>query len=357
MDGAYDATIAVVADEDVRAARAAARGHHAVDERAARQLSQDEKAARATYVVANSGTVEELEHKLAAVLAKLVGDVSARTPTAAARARRAPRAPRAAVRRRRRTAVRRRRLALGAVLVLAAAAALALLPPFADKAVKELALPLRHDDIIRQQAADKDLDPALIAAVIYAESHFRNGQTSQRRARSGSCRSRRRPRSDIARRSGGTTFVIGDLADPQVNISYGAYYLRYLLDHYGGNEAFAHRGLQRGRGQRRPLDRGRPRGGPRAEPGGDPVPRDARSTSSACEQRASSTATPTPPSSGSTDGCRSGGYGVEVPEFKLDPIFTPAADQPEAIDDAGGRRVEAASASRRCWARPAPARR
>jgi dephospho-CoA kinase len=67
----YDATIAVVADEEVRAARAGARGHHAVDERSARQLSQEEKAARATYVVANSGTVEELELALAAVLEKL----------------------------------------------------------------------------------------------------------------------------------------------------------------------------------------------------------------------------------------------------------------------------------------------
>ncbi len=44
---------------------------------------------------------------------------------------------------------------------------------------------------------------------------------------------------DIARRSGGTRFVVGDLATPQVNISYGAWYLRYLLDRYGGNEAFA----------------------------------------------------------------------------------------------------------------------
>jgi dephospho-CoA kinase len=71
LEAGYDATIAVVADEDVRAARAAARGHHAVDERAARQLSQEEKAARATYVVANSGTVEQLELALAAVLDKL----------------------------------------------------------------------------------------------------------------------------------------------------------------------------------------------------------------------------------------------------------------------------------------------
>ena len=54
LEGAYDATIAVVADEDVLAERAAARlGHHAIDERSARQLSQEEKAARATYVVAN----------------------------------------------------------------------------------------------------------------------------------------------------------------------------------------------------------------------------------------------------------------------------------------------------------------
>ena len=76
LEGGYDATIAVVADENVRAARAAARGHHAVDERSARQLSQEEKAARATYVVANSGTVEELELELAAVLEKLEAEQS-----------------------------------------------------------------------------------------------------------------------------------------------------------------------------------------------------------------------------------------------------------------------------------------
>jgi dephospho-CoA kinase len=71
MDGVYDATIAVVADEDVRAERAGTRGHSAVDERAARQLSQAEKAERATFVVHNSGTVEELEETLSGVLDKL----------------------------------------------------------------------------------------------------------------------------------------------------------------------------------------------------------------------------------------------------------------------------------------------
>ena len=68
MDGAFDATIAVIADEDVRASRAAARGHEALDERSARQLTQQEKAQRATYVVVNDGTVADLESKLSAFL-------------------------------------------------------------------------------------------------------------------------------------------------------------------------------------------------------------------------------------------------------------------------------------------------
>ena len=70
-ESAYDATIAVIADDAVRAQRAAARGHEAVDERTARQLSQHEKAQRATYVVHNSGSLEELEKELSFVLAKL----------------------------------------------------------------------------------------------------------------------------------------------------------------------------------------------------------------------------------------------------------------------------------------------
>jgi dephospho-CoA kinase len=73
MDQGFDATIAVVADEDVRRERASARGHQSVDERTARQLTQEEKAEQATFVVANSGTLEELESRLSDVLAKLKG--------------------------------------------------------------------------------------------------------------------------------------------------------------------------------------------------------------------------------------------------------------------------------------------
>jgi dephospho-CoA kinase len=71
LDQLYDATIAVVAEEAVRRQRAAARGHALVDERAARQLSQEEKARRATFTVRNDGGIEDLERELSAVLGKL----------------------------------------------------------------------------------------------------------------------------------------------------------------------------------------------------------------------------------------------------------------------------------------------
>jgi dephospho-CoA kinase len=73
LESGYDATIAVVADEAVRRERAAARGHEALDERTARQLTQEQKAARATYAVDNSRSLRELQEELSGVLAKLLG--------------------------------------------------------------------------------------------------------------------------------------------------------------------------------------------------------------------------------------------------------------------------------------------
>ena len=152
----------------------------------------------------------------------------------ATRRRRAPARSAAA---RRRTILRRRLTAIGAAALLDALVA-ALLWPQVHHAVQEIALPLRHEDIIRQQAHDKGLDPALVAAVIYAESHFRDGQTSPAGAL-GLMQLTPETARYIARKSGGTAFVVGDLATPQINIAYGAYYLRYLLRRYDGNEAFA----------------------------------------------------------------------------------------------------------------------
>ena len=67
-DHGFDATIAVIADEGIREQRAAARGHEALSERAARQLSQQEKSQRATYTVTNDGTERELQDRLSAIL-------------------------------------------------------------------------------------------------------------------------------------------------------------------------------------------------------------------------------------------------------------------------------------------------
>src|ERR1700704_46399 len=79
----------------------------------------------------------------------------------------------------RRRGVRLRRVLAGLGTALVVGLGVALAWPSFHHAVREIALPLRHEDIIRQQARDKGLDPALIAAVIYAESRFRAGQTSQ----------------------------------------------------------------------------------------------------------------------------------------------------------------------------------
>jgi soluble lytic murein transglycosylase len=132
-----------------------------------------------------------------------------------------------------RRGVGRRRLALLATVVLSAVVATAVFSPWADKAVKEVTLPLRHDDVIRQQAADKQLDPSLIAGVIYVESRFRD-QTSHAGAK-GLMQLMPATANYIAVKSGGTEFVQGDLADPQINISYGSWYLRYLQEKYHGN--------------------------------------------------------------------------------------------------------------------------
>jgi soluble lytic murein transglycosylase len=106
-----------------------------------------------------------------------------------------------------------------------------------EKALREITLPLRHEDIIRQQAARKRLDPAFVAAVIYQESKF-SDRTSSAGAE-GLMQILPSTARFIAKRSGGTAFVPSDLGTPQVNIAYGTYYLRYLLDRYDGKETLA----------------------------------------------------------------------------------------------------------------------
>jgi dephospho-CoA kinase len=72
MSGVFDTTVAVVASDELRHQRAQARGHALVDEREARQLAQDEKAARAEHVIENDGSVEDLERELSALAGELL---------------------------------------------------------------------------------------------------------------------------------------------------------------------------------------------------------------------------------------------------------------------------------------------
>lgn len=138
---------------------------------------------------------------------------------------------------RRRTAARRRRSALLLVLAVAGIVLVVLTTPLFKRAIDHFALPLRNQDIIRQQARAKHLDPALIAAVIYAETKF-DPRPSAAGAQ-GLMQILPQTAEFLAHRSGAKTFTTADLATPQVNIAYGSYYLRYLLDEYGGNPMLA----------------------------------------------------------------------------------------------------------------------
>jgi soluble lytic murein transglycosylase len=125
------------------------------------------------------------------------------------------------------------RVALGALAVLI----LAVIALESGAGVSRTRLPLTNADVIRAQAAQKRLDPSLIAAVIYVESKF-DPRTSPTGAK-GLMQIEPETAVYIAGLSGGVRFTVSDLATPSVNVAYGSYYLRYLLDHYGGDVMLA----------------------------------------------------------------------------------------------------------------------
>jgi soluble lytic murein transglycosylase len=133
---------------------------------------------------------------------------------------------------------RRRWLAVGAGATIVGLGLWVLVASGAfDQALKELTLPLKHEDVIRQQASEKGVDAALIAAVIYSESKFSDA-TSSAGAR-GLMQITPESAEEIERLSGGTTFNLDDLSDPEINIRYGTFLLGELLDRYDGDEAAA----------------------------------------------------------------------------------------------------------------------
>jgi soluble lytic murein transglycosylase len=130
-----------------------------------------------------------------------------------------------------------RRRTLGTISAVAVTALLVSLVAIEVHHASSVKLPLSDASIIRKQAAAKHLDPALIAAVIYAESKFEPRPSSA--GAQGLMQILPATAYYLAHLSGGSQFTASDLATPSVNVAYGSYYLRYLLDHYGGDEMLA----------------------------------------------------------------------------------------------------------------------
>jgi soluble lytic murein transglycosylase len=98
--------------------------------------------------------------------------------------------------------------------------------------------PLRYEEAIRTAARHNHLDPALVAAMIYAESRFDPSAHSEQGA-VGLMQVLPETAAQIARETGGVAFVPGDLEDPEVNVRYGTYYLRTVLDLFDGDRIAA----------------------------------------------------------------------------------------------------------------------
>jgi soluble lytic murein transglycosylase len=95
--------------------------------------------------------------------------------------------------------------------------------------------PLSYGTIVRGHARNYDLDPALLAAVIYQESKFRPDSKSSSGA-IGLMQLLPDTAKGIALHTGGSRFRVADLYDPEINVRYGSWYLRHLLRKYGDEE-------------------------------------------------------------------------------------------------------------------------
>jgi soluble lytic murein transglycosylase len=118
------------------------------------------------------------------------------------------------------------------VLVAAAGGAFAYVQEAQPAWYERLRYPLAYDHIVVGHAANYDLDPALLAAVIYRESRFDAGARSSSGA-IGLMQLLPETAKGIALHTGGSRFRVADLYDPEINVRYGAFYLRRLLTKYG----------------------------------------------------------------------------------------------------------------------------
>jgi peptidoglycan lytic transglycosylase len=98
-----------------------------------------------------------------------------------------------------------------------------------------LRYPLSYEQIVRGHARNYDLEPALLAAVIYQESKF-DAEARSDAGAVGLMQLQPETAKGIALRTGGSRFRVEDLTNPEINVRYGSWYLRHLLDKYGDEE-------------------------------------------------------------------------------------------------------------------------
>jgi soluble lytic murein transglycosylase len=127
-----------------------------------------------------------------------------------------------------------RKVAVLLVLLAAAAGAFGYVHSTMPGWYARLWYPLRYDAIIEGHARNDRLDPALLAAVIYRESKF-DARAESKAGAIGLMQLTPETARGIALRTGGTRFEVADLYDPELNVRYGSWYLRHLLDAYDGN--------------------------------------------------------------------------------------------------------------------------
>jgi soluble lytic murein transglycosylase len=124
-----------------------------------------------------------------------------------------------------------RRLAASTLLIVAVAASFVYLRSGEPAWFQRVRYPLKYEQIVRGHARNYQLDPALLAAVIYQESKFRSDAKSDSGA-IGLMQLQPATAKGIAIRTGGSRFQTSDLYDPEINVRYGSWYLRHLLDKY-----------------------------------------------------------------------------------------------------------------------------
>jgi soluble lytic murein transglycosylase len=137
-------------------------------------------------------------------------------------------------------------------LVLAAAAGFGYVHATEPDWYARMRYPLRYEQIVQGHARNYELEPALLAAVIYQESRF-NARAESESGAIGLMQLLPDTAKGIAERTGGSRFEVADLYDPEINVRYGSWYLRHLIVKYDGDVELALAAYNGGQGN---VDRG-----------------------------------------------------------------------------------------------------